>query len=241
MQIFLDIETAPTEDADTLAAIRAGIRPPANYKKPETIAAWMETEGEAAALDAIGRTALDGAAGQVIAIGIARDNDAPPLVLTRTTDQPEADLLRRFFEVVQDWTAGGAVTDAEGRTVWPDAPYFIAHHAAFDLGFLWRRCIVHGLRPPFALPGPNARPSRCPARMPALARTTDAAWWRGQATGTASACKPCAAPWRCPTRKPRATARKRGSGGRLATWSGWRPTAPETWKPCAQSGTASRR
>ncbi len=39
----------------------------------------------------------------------------------------------------------------------PDAPYFIAHNAAFDLGFLWRRCIVLGLRPPFPLPGPNAR------------------------------------------------------------------------------------
>lgn len=157
MQIFLDIETAPTEDADTIAAIRAGIRPPANYKKPETLAAWMETEGEAAALDAIGRTALDGGAGQVIAIGLARDDDAPPLVLTRTPDQSEADLLRRLFELVQDWTAGGAVTDAQGRAIWPDAPYFIAHNAAFDLGFLWRRCIVHGLRPPFPLPGPNAR------------------------------------------------------------------------------------
>lgn len=160
MQIFLDIETAPTEDADTLAAIRAGIRPPGNYKKPETIAQWWETEGEAAALEAIGRTALDGAAGQVIAIGLARDDDAPPLVLTRAPDEPEADLLRRFFAVVQDWTAGGAVTDAEGRTIWPDAPWFIAHNAAFDLGFLWRRCIVHGLRPPFPLPGPNARPGK---------------------------------------------------------------------------------
>lgn len=157
MQIFLDIETAPTEDADTIAAIRGGIRPPANYKKPETIAVWRETEGEAAALEAIARTALDGGAGQVIAVGLALDNDAPPLVLTRTTDETEADLLRRFFEVVENWTAGGAVTSAEGRTIWPDAPYFIAHNAAFDLGFLWRRCIVHGLRPPFALPGPNAR------------------------------------------------------------------------------------
>lgn len=160
MQIFLDIETAPTEDADIIAAIRAGIRPPANYKKPETIAAWMETEGEAAALDAIGRTALDGGAGQVIAIGLARDDDAPPLVLTRTPGAPEPELLREFFERVQDWTASEAVTTANGLPLWDSPPYFIAHHAAFDLGFLWRRCIVHGLRPPFPLPGPNARPGK---------------------------------------------------------------------------------
>ncbi|GAB1425951.1 hypothetical protein MASR2M16_31850 [Thauera terpenica] len=157
MQIFLDIETAPTEDVDTIATIRASIRPPANYKKPETLAAWREAEGEAAALDAIARTALDGGAGQVIAVGLALDDEQPPLVLCRGTSETEADLLRRFFETVARWTAGGAVTDAHGRSIWPDAPYFIAHNAAFDLGFLWRRCIVLGLRPPFPLPGPNAR------------------------------------------------------------------------------------
>lgn len=160
MQIFIDIETAPTEDADTLAAIRAGIRPPASYKKPESIAAWHATEGEAAALEAIGRTALDGGAGQVIAIGLALDNDRPPVVLLRKDGEAEAELLRQFFETVEDWTAGGAVADAQGRTLWSDAPFFIAHNAAFDLGFLWRRCIVHGLRPPFALPGPSARPGK---------------------------------------------------------------------------------
>lgn len=119
MQIFLDIETAPTEDVDTIATIRASIRPPANYKKPETLAAWREAEGEAAALDAIARTALDGGAGQVIAVGLALDDEQPPLVLCRGTSETEADLLRRFFETVARWTAGGAVTDAHGRSIWP--------------------------------------------------------------------------------------------------------------------------
>lgn len=160
MQIFIDIETAPTRDADTIAAIRAGIRPPANYKKPETIAAWHESEGEAVALEAIGRTALDGGTGQLIAIGLARDDDAPPLVLTRRPTEPEAALLVRFLDTVQAWSDSGTVTDAAGRPVWPDAPYFIAHNAAFDLGFLWRRCIVHGIRPAFRLPGPSARPGK---------------------------------------------------------------------------------
>lgn len=160
MHVFLDIETAPTRDPETVAAIRANVRPPASYKKAETIAAWHATEGEAAAQEAIARTALDAAAGEVIAIGLARDDERPPLVLTRTKDQPEAELLNGFFQLISDWSQGAAVLDASGAAIWDDAPYFIAHNAAFDLGFLWRRCIVLGLRPPFHLPGPGARPGK---------------------------------------------------------------------------------
>ena len=36
-------------------------------------------------------------------------------------------------------------------------PYLIAHNAAFDLGFLWRRCIVNRVRLPFKVPTPSAR------------------------------------------------------------------------------------
>ena len=43
------------------------------------------------------------------------------------------------------------------RHAWPDEPYFIAHNAPFDLGFLWRRCVVHGVRPAFLFPKPSAR------------------------------------------------------------------------------------
>lgn len=157
MQIFIDIETCPTNDQDVINAIRANIKPPANYKKADSIAAWFEMEGEAAAEEAIARTALDAATGQIIAIGLARDDDQPPAVLVRAPGDPEADLLRRFFGMVQDWTQSCAVTDATGAPIWPDTPYFVAHNAAFDLGFLWRRCAVLGLRPPFPLPGPNAR------------------------------------------------------------------------------------
>ena len=160
MLTFIDIETCPTDNPDTVAAIRAGIRPPATYKKSESIAAWLANEGEAAAQEAVARTALDGGAGQVIAIGLARDDDAPPLVLTRRPDEPEAALLVRFFDTVQAWSSEGAGMDAAGRPMWPDAPHFIAHNAAFDLGFLWRRCVVLGLRPPFHLPDPNARPGK---------------------------------------------------------------------------------
>ncbi|MGL1833046.1 hypothetical protein ACKVEX_05500 [Rhodocyclaceae bacterium SMB388] len=160
MLIFLDVETSPTRDPDLIAEIRAGIRPPATYKKPESVAQWMESEGERAAQDAVAKTALDAAQGELIAIGVARDDDLPPRVLTRTPDEPEIVLLGQLFGLVTDWIQENAVMDGAGRAVWGSDPHFVAHNAAFDLGWLWRRSIINGLVPPFRIPGPNARPGK---------------------------------------------------------------------------------
>lgn len=157
MLIFIDVETSATRDPALIEEIRAGVRPPATYKKPESIAQWMETEGERAAAEAVGKTALDAAQGELIAIGVARDDDQAPTVLVRTPEESERVLLERFFDLVQSWLEADAVTDGEGRAVWDSTPYFTAHNAAFDLGWIWRRSIVNGITPPFHVPGPNAR------------------------------------------------------------------------------------
>ena len=49
-----------------------------------------------------------------------------------------------------------ACTLAEGRHAAQD-PYFVAHNAAFDLPFIWRRCVVNGVRLPFRFSRPSAR------------------------------------------------------------------------------------
>ena len=36
----------------------------------------------------------------------------------------------------------------------PD-PWWIAHNAAFDLAWLWKRAVIHGLSLPFKLPSPT--------------------------------------------------------------------------------------
>lgn len=156
MNIYIDIETCPTSAPATIEAIRANIKPPGNYRKPETIAAWMETEGEAAALDAIARTALDAAHGQVIVIGFATD-DSEPQVFVREHGEDEAVFMQTVFEAINQHLQAASITDGHGVPVWDERPYFIAHNAAFDLGFLWRRCAVLGVRPPFTIPGPSAR------------------------------------------------------------------------------------
>ncbi len=65
MNIFIDIETIPAQRPDVLEEIKASIKAPAVYKKPESIAEWMRTEGPAAIDAAYRKTGLDGAYGQV--------------------------------------------------------------------------------------------------------------------------------------------------------------------------------
>lgn len=150
-RIYLDIETLPSMAAGAIEAVRAGIRPPANYKKPETIAAWMAAEGEAAAESAWRKQALDGAAGELCAVGFA-DDDIEPVSLVRRTTEDEGDFIRRAFADIQALIGQWAVTDAGGQS-WPAGdPFFIGHNISFDLGFLARRSWVHSIRPPFPLP-----------------------------------------------------------------------------------------
>ena len=63
MRIYLDIETLPSMAPGAIEQVRATVRPPATHKKPETIAAWWLSEGEAAVDRAWRAQALDPAAG----------------------------------------------------------------------------------------------------------------------------------------------------------------------------------
>lgn len=155
MNIFLDLETLPSLSPDGRELARQGVKPPGTLKKPESIAAWWETEGPAAVDESYRKQALDAAAGELCAVGFASD-DTEPVSLVRCLDEPEAAFLRRALAGVLALVDTGSHTGMDGHR-WPDEPYFIAHNAPFDLGFLMRRCWVHGIRPPFRLPGPSAR------------------------------------------------------------------------------------
>ena len=155
MRIYLDIETLPSLAPEALDLARAGVKPPGNFKKAESIAEWWKTEGEAAVAEAHRRQALDAASGELCAIGFAAD-DTEPVSLVRERQEPEPDFLRRGLAAVAFLVDSGCTTGADG-TLWPMQPYFIAHNAPFDLGFLMRRCWVNGIRPAFKLPPPSAR------------------------------------------------------------------------------------
>ena len=156
MRIFIDIETIGTTDPAVIAEIEAGISAPANYSKPESIQQWMETKGEIAKREAVGKTALDAALGSVIAIAWATvDMDEPACLVRDPADPDDHELLENFIgQVDRTLKAAGITSPTDGSLIHVPDFYPIAHNAVFDIGYLWRRLVVNGIRPPFAFPSP---------------------------------------------------------------------------------------
>lgn len=142
----------------------AAIKPPANFKDPEKIVRWEAEErpkkvqklkDEQTTLDhnarqqgetAWRKTSFDGALGHLCVIGFAI-NESPPVTLW-TPDYrdraQEADILRKFFEVVDKLCTTGSVQRI---------PTFIGHNVlGFDLRFIYQRAVVLGVKPSRYIP-----------------------------------------------------------------------------------------
>jgi hypothetical protein len=172
-RIYLDIETVPDMRPGAREAIRAEIKAPASYKKAESIAAWLAEEGEAAAETSWRKTALDAAAGEIISISWCSDDMQEAQAFIRAPSEDEHIVLLGFFGQLQEHLVQNAIRTPDGRELWESDPFFICHNASFDLGFLWRRSIVRGIRPPFKLPAPDARPGAYGCTMKAWAGYKD--------------------------------------------------------------------
>lgn len=123
------------------AELAAGIVPPGNYKKAETIAEWEKTEKPKLVEEAVQRSGLDGGFGRILCIGWAID-DAP----VQVAHEAEERLLLQV--VLDDWS------DVLDR-----APTVVGHNiAGFDLRFLWQRCVVNGVFPQGLLYAMQAKP-----------------------------------------------------------------------------------
>jgi 3'-5' exonuclease len=145
--IYFDIETLPSDDAGIIADIAAGIKPPGNLKKAETIEAWERDEKPLAIVEAVKKTGLDGTFGRICCIGYASDDN--PVECAYGDD--EADNLHRFFAWLRDAAKISDYTDRQSAV-------FVGHNIlSFDLRFLWQRCVVNGIRPPAFIPF-NAKP-----------------------------------------------------------------------------------
>lgn len=144
MNLYIDIETIPAQRPDVLEEIKATIKPPAVYKKPESIAEWMRTEGPAAIDEAYRKTGLDGAYGQVCVVGIALNDDAPVTIFEPNWQAPGAErhILESLSCQLLDWIEPGDLIST----------CVIGHNvSAFDLRFLAQRSIVNGIRPHAAI------------------------------------------------------------------------------------------
>lgn len=148
MNVFLDIETIPAQpEQKAREAIAEGIQPPAQMSKAETIADWHAGNGkyagvkEAAIEEAYRATGLDGGKGEVISIAWAV-GDAPVSSLSISDFVSDGEMIAEFLKHLDTDLAlkGGSAR-----------PYFIGHRIVFDLKFLFRRCVVLGIRPLFKL------------------------------------------------------------------------------------------
>ena len=124
MYLYVDIETLPAADRESVPAPKA----PSNYKDPEKIAAYIEEHRE----EAYRATALDPLAGRILCIGYAFDDE--PAAVLYADDGDEEALIARFADVVHE-----AATRAHGSLG------FVGHNlAGFDLRFLWFRALAYG-------------------------------------------------------------------------------------------------
>lgn len=138
-KLFLDIETIPPQGGGHLERIRAGIKAPAQYKKPESIAEWMAQNADQAALDEHSKLGLNGLYGEVCVIGFAVGDQG--VVTYSRGDADEATFLRLAFTEI-----GAAARGTNSTYEMPLA--VVGHNIEFDIRFLFHRAVRHGITIP---------------------------------------------------------------------------------------------
>ena len=138
MNVFIDIETIPTQPEDEAKSLIAkSISAPKTMSKAETIEAWHNGEGKYAgekdkAIEAAYRkTSLSGTTGEIISIAWAVD-DGVVSSFSRSIDAPESEFIVY---------AMNSLFDEVGLR----RPYYIGHNIRFDLRFLFQRCAINNL------------------------------------------------------------------------------------------------
>jgi hypothetical protein len=141
MNIFLDIETTPCQLAGVRDEFIANVRPPATYKKQESIDAWLTENREIEGDEAWRKTSFDGALGHVCVIGLAI-GDATPITFLSESIFDETEMLKDFYSYFDD-----------ACKYWHLTPTFVGHNLIeFDLKFLFQRSVVLGVKPSQYIP-----------------------------------------------------------------------------------------
>lgn len=143
IRFYLDIETCPSQSPDLRAELLAGVKPPATFKKPESIAEWMKENAEAEAEAALRKTSFDGAYGHVCVVGLAIDDNEPMAIYENDWLGGESRVLATLFKLIDELC----------KAYPNERALFIGHHVAgFDLRFLFQRAVVLGVMPSHHLP-----------------------------------------------------------------------------------------
>lgn len=136
--IFLDIETIPSQEPWVREYVSETVKPPAQMKKAETIQKWIEEEKENAVEAALDKTVFEGATNHIVAISIAR-NDMPVCSWFISDVKDEAQMLEKFYFSI------GALGQYGRR--------FVGHNIInFDLRVIKQRSMVLGVKPCAGMP-----------------------------------------------------------------------------------------
>ncbi len=92
--LFTDIETVPNE---SLTDLLPEIKPPGNYKKPESMAKWMAQHGEVARQQQVAKMALDPLLFRLRAIALANSVEAEPEIMVIRNESEEKAALQEFW------------------------------------------------------------------------------------------------------------------------------------------------
>lgn len=147
MNIYLDIETVPTNSQKVREKIAETIKAPAQYKKPESIEQWMVENKESAIADQLAKTSFDGAYGHIVCIGIAIDDQK-----AISYQAPSLDYEKSVIEMAFGYLSNVVGFDTYSGSL-ERKSVFIGHNIAnFDLRFLFKRAVVLGIKPPSFIP-----------------------------------------------------------------------------------------
>ena len=139
MNLFLDLETIPSQAEGALENAADLVKVPVHYKNSEAIEKYRQTHAE----EAYRKTALQGIAGEICSIAWAFDN-GDIRVCTRDTAITESGLLISFFHNLRFDSGGQGKFQ---RITW------IGHNLIeFDLRFLKQRSLVNRIRCPVHIP-----------------------------------------------------------------------------------------
>jgi len=144
MICFIDIETIKSTRTDLTEHFNKTIKPPGNIKKKESIDAWWKDKSGIAVKESLDKTSLSGDFGEIISISYALNDGAVNNVF-RYQGESESIFLNGF--------AMGLSKDLGQRKI----DQWVGHNvAAFDLPFIYKRCIINGVTLPDGLPvNPN--------------------------------------------------------------------------------------
>lgn len=137
--LYVDIETIPCQTNSGRERLASNVKPPAQMKKAETIAAWEKNDKLAAIEEAISRSGLDGAYGHICCVGYAFD------------DEPAEAIM--MDDELSTLVAFAAEIESRSRAAMGAIPTIVGHSVAeFDIRFIWQRAMVLGIRLPSWFP-----------------------------------------------------------------------------------------